>query len=56
MYPCLCSVRHLLRANRNLYAALDLLVLKSSDMSLTHICKMLRPNLDLARVKIIETF
>jgi len=46
--------RHMLY--RNLYAAFDLLVLKSSDMPLTHICKMLRSNLGLARVKIIEAF
>ena len=41
---------------RNLYVAFDLLVLKSSDMPLTYICKILSSNLALARVKIIEAF
>jgi hypothetical protein len=40
----------------SLYAAFDLLVLKSCDMPLAHISNMLRSNLGLARVKIIEAF
>ena len=48
------ALRHVLY--RNLYVAFDLLVLKSSDMPLTHICKILISNLGLARLKISEAF
>jgi hypothetical protein len=46
------ALRHMFY--RNLYAAFDLLVLKSSDMPLTNIYKILSSNLRLARVKISE--
>jgi hypothetical protein len=38
----------------NLYVAFGLLVLKPSDMPLTHICEILSSNLCLAQVKLID--
>jgi hypothetical protein len=46
------ALRHIVY--RNLQVALDLLVLKYSDVSLTHIFKILSSNLGLIRVKISE--